>query len=148
MNVNRDEFLERGYVVLRNLIPPDELEALRTAFEGMFERKRAKSAAERKPDEPPGGAWEASSQRRIVFPEMVDSKSASVVELCADDRTLGVSTHLMRATRAAPQILNSLCNPSHDVGHANWHRDVDRRERTMLAAIMQDSIENQASDHV
>ncbi|SVE11455.1 uncharacterized protein METZ01_LOCUS464309 [marine metagenome] len=33
MTNNRDRFLEDGYLIVREAIPPDELEAVRTAYE-------------------------------------------------------------------------------------------------------------------
>ena len=39
MNLNKDQFLEEGYLVLRNIIPPERLEELRTAYELMVERQ-------------------------------------------------------------------------------------------------------------
>ena len=58
MQINRDQFLEEGYIILPQVIPPDYLETLRAAYEIMVERQRAIWARERKPGDPPGGAWE------------------------------------------------------------------------------------------
>jgi len=35
MQINRDQFLEEGYLILRQVIPPDQLETLRTTYEIM-----------------------------------------------------------------------------------------------------------------
>ena len=40
MKIDRNQFLEEGYVILRNVIPADELEALRTSYEILVERQK------------------------------------------------------------------------------------------------------------
>ena len=62
MQLNRNRFLEEGYLVLRNVVPPDELDELRVGYETMVERQRGIWKRERNPDAPPGGVWEASAQ--------------------------------------------------------------------------------------
>ena len=65
MQVNRDQFMEEGYLVLREVIPPEELDALRESYELMVSRQRDIWARERGPNEPPGGVWETSPQPRL-----------------------------------------------------------------------------------
>ena len=55
MKVDRNRFLEEGYVVLRNVIPAGELDALRASYEILVERQKVIWAQERKPGDPPGG---------------------------------------------------------------------------------------------
>ena len=38
MQFNRDQFIEEGYLVLREVVPPAELDALRTGYEQMVDR--------------------------------------------------------------------------------------------------------------
>ena len=40
MKVNRDQFLENGYIILRNAIPPDQADELRAAYEIMVDRQK------------------------------------------------------------------------------------------------------------
>ena len=56
MRVNRDQFIEEGYVILRHVIPPEMLDAVRTACEKMVDRQRAIWARERTPDARPAAS--------------------------------------------------------------------------------------------
>ena len=38
--IDPEEFVENGYVIVRNLIPPDQLDSLRAGFEMQFEKQR------------------------------------------------------------------------------------------------------------
>ena len=58
MQVNRTQFMEEGYLVLREVVPPEELDALRESYELMVSRQRDIWTRERGPNEPPGGVWE------------------------------------------------------------------------------------------
>ena len=49
MEFSRDQFLEDGYAVLRGVIPPDELDGLRRAYEELVERQKVIWARERGP---------------------------------------------------------------------------------------------------
>ena len=40
MQLNQDQFMEEGYLVLREVIPPAELEDLRAGYERMVDRQR------------------------------------------------------------------------------------------------------------
>ena len=64
MQINRQQFLEQGYLVLREVIAPDRLEQLRADFETLVDRQRRIWAQERGPDDPPGGAWETRGRSR------------------------------------------------------------------------------------
>ena len=55
MKINRDQFLEEGYLILRNVIPPDQLAGLRQAHETLVERQKVTWARQRGPNDPPGG---------------------------------------------------------------------------------------------
>ena len=67
MRVDRDRFLEEGYLVVPEVVPSGRLEAVRAAYEILVERQRQIWASERKPDDPPGGAWETSAQPRLAL---------------------------------------------------------------------------------
>ena len=66
MDVDRDRFLEEGYLILRQVIPPAELEGLRQSCESLLERQREVWAQEREDGDPPGGEWEKSAQPRLM----------------------------------------------------------------------------------
>ena len=41
MKVNPQQLLDDGYLILREVIPPDQLDQLRTSFEVLVERQKA-----------------------------------------------------------------------------------------------------------
>ena len=92
MQVSREQFMEQGYLVLRDVIPPDQLEQLRADFETLVGRQRKIWAQERGPDDPPGGVWETHPQPRLVsYNRLIDEATASTVEVWLQESTLGVS---------------------------------------------------------
>ena len=58
MQVSREQFMEPGYLALREVMPPARLEQLRADFETLVGRRRRIWAQERDPDDPPGGDLE------------------------------------------------------------------------------------------
>ena len=57
MKVNRDQFMEDGYLVLREVVPPENLNALRESYELMVSRQREIWSKERGPNDPTGWAY-------------------------------------------------------------------------------------------
>lgn len=49
IKVDPQQFLEDGFAILREVIPPDQLENLRARFEVLVERQKAVWAGARKP---------------------------------------------------------------------------------------------------
>ena len=49
MIVNRDQFMDQGYLIFRNLIPADRLGSMRASCETMLERQKVNWARERGP---------------------------------------------------------------------------------------------------
>ena len=49
MKVNPQQLLDDGFIILRQVIPPDQLDALRTNFEILLDRQKAIWRRERKP---------------------------------------------------------------------------------------------------
>ena len=62
MKVDRQQLLEDGYIILRNVIRPSELDKMRAGVETLVSRQRAIWARDRKPNEPFGGQWDVSAQ--------------------------------------------------------------------------------------
>ena len=70
MEVDRQRFLEEGYVIVRQVVPPDQLEELRRVYEVLVDRQRAIWARDRAPGDPPGGHWETGAQPRLILTDM------------------------------------------------------------------------------
>ena len=62
MHVDLQQFRREGYLILRNVVPPERLGAMRLAIERMVDQEKARSAAARQPGDPLGGAWYESAQ--------------------------------------------------------------------------------------
>ena len=56
MEVDLQKFRRDGYLVLRNVVPPEQLDEIRLLTELMVDREKARSAAQRQAGAPPGGA--------------------------------------------------------------------------------------------
>ncbi len=147
MKIDRNQFLEEGYVVLRNVIPADELEALRKSYEILVERQKIIWAQERKPDDPPGGVWEASAQPRLLLHQnpivdQIDEDTASAVEIWLHENTQGASSELLGVSDAAVTEMMLMCNPVRDRGPAHWHRDLYPPYGAPLQGYVDDIIES------
>ena len=123
MKVNRTQFMAEGYLVLREVVPPEELDALRESYELMVSRQREIWARERGPNEPPGGVWESSPQPRLQLghnplAELVDKKTASAVEIWAHENMQGVSSELLGEADAGVTEMMLMCSPIKDCGPA------------------------------
>jgi hypothetical protein len=62
MQIDSKQFLNDGYAIIPECIPPDMLDQLRESFATLVERQKVIWAREAQPDEPPGGVWETSGQ--------------------------------------------------------------------------------------
>jgi hypothetical protein len=145
MQLNRDQFLAEGYLILRGVVPPDRLESLRAESEEMVELQRAIWAAERGVDDPPGGAWETSAQPRLQLsrtPELVDEQTAGFAEFWLHENTLGVSSELLAMPHAANTEMMMMCSPVSDRGPAAWHRDIHPFDTAPLQGYLDDIAEN------
>jgi ectoine hydroxylase-related dioxygenase (phytanoyl-CoA dioxygenase family) len=145
--IEPEEFVENGYVIVRNIVPPDQLDSLRAGFEMQFEKQRQIEAARRKPDDPPANWWENSRQRRVLPEQTVDELSAHVI-----DFLLGapqeISRQVMRAPRASLFSFNSLNNPMRETGPDPWHRDPNSALVAPLEGLINDLVENCARAQV
>ena len=65
MQVDPQQLLDDGYIILREVVPPEQLEELRACFETLVERQKVIWAEERQSDDPPGGYWETAAQPRV-----------------------------------------------------------------------------------
>ena len=147
MKIDRNQFLEEGYVVLRNVIPADELDALRASYEILVERQKVIWAQERNPDDPPAGVWEASAQPRLLLnrsplADLIDRDTASAVEIWLHENTQGASSELLGVPDAAVTEMMLMCNPVRDRGPAHWHRDLYPPYGAPLQGYVEDIIES------
>ena len=145
MRVNRDQFIEEGYVILRHCIPPEMLDAVRTACEKMVDRQRAIWARERTPDAPAGGVWETAAQPRLHLQTMgdqVDAETALAVEIWLHENLQGASSELLGLEDAAVTETMMMCNPVRDHGPAKWHRDFYPPYCAPLQSYADDILEN------
>ena len=147
MKIDRNQFLEEGYVVLRNVIPADELDALRASYEILVERQKVIWAQERKPDDPPRGVWETSRQPRLLLhrsplADSIDKDTASAVEIWLHENTQGASSELLGVSDAAVTEMMLMCNPVRDRGPAHWHRDLYPPYGAPLQGYVDDIIES------
>ena len=145
MKVDRDRFLEEGYLILRNVIPPDRLEALRESHELMVDRQRVIWAQNRGPDDPPGGAWETAGQPRLHLQGMrkqIDERTVETLELWQHENLQGVSSELMGVEDAGVTEMMMMCNPVSDRGPARWHRDYHPLNWAPVEGYADDIIEN------
>lgn len=125
MQMNREQFMENGYLILPGVIPSERLDKVRQSVEHMVTRRQEISRQQRTPDQPPGGLWEASAQPRLSFDRDVDAESGNVLDCLTNENTLGVCRELMNADEIALHNLNCMCSSvSKDFGPAEWHRDI------------------------
>ena len=137
----RTDLLENGFCIVRNAVPPPELEHLRTVFEGLLHRQREVWRRERGPDDPPGGVWETAAQPRLVgYDGLVDGDTSAAVGLLLG-RPLQVSRRIM-ASEAAPTQFMMMCNPVRDHGPAAWHRDIHPIDQAPVTGLQQDLLAN------
>ncbi len=144
MQVDRQQFLDQGYLVLRGVIPPAQLHQVRADFEALVERQKTIWAQERAPGDPPGGVWETQRQPRLVsYNTLIDAETASTVEIWLQENTLGVSRQLLSVPEAASVAgMMLMCSPVRDHGPAEWHRDVHPIDMAPLAGLQKDLLEN------
>ena len=146
MQVNRTQFMEEGYLVFREVIPPEELDALRESYELMVSRQREIWARESGPNDPPGGVWESSPQPRLQLGHnplagLVDEKTASAVEIWAHENMQGVSSELLGEEDAGVTEMMLMCSPVKDCGPAAWHRDHHPIDTAPLLGYIDDIVE-------
>ena len=144
MQVDVDEFMENGYVILRDVIPTHRLDEMRASYEALVDKQRVVWARERGPDDPPGGVWETHQQPRLSHVEdLIDESTASTAEVWLLESTLGVSRRLMRAPEVAVTELMLMCSPvRHHPGGTGWHRDSHPMGEPPLEGLMLDMAEN------
>jgi ectoine hydroxylase-related dioxygenase (phytanoyl-CoA dioxygenase family) len=146
VKVNRDQFMEQGFFVMHEVIPPSKLEAIRASCETILDRQKVIWARDRQPGDPPGGVYETSRQPRVIMedPGLIDEETANVVEdFWVADETLDIASQLL--CNPEPNVTNMMmmCNPvTNHPGGTGWHRDVHVEDMAPMGALAADFIEN------
>ena len=146
MKLNRDEFLETGYLIVKEAVPRDKLESVRQAYETLVNRQRENWKAERGESDPPGGVWETSPQPRLQLSRsplvnQIDRETAPAVEMWLEENIHGVSTELLNIADGAVSEMMMMCNPVRDHGPARWHRDLHPIDTAPLQGYIDDILE-------
>ena len=123
-SVNLKEMLDKGYLIVRQCVPPDQLQSMRVHCEQMLERHKKWWVDNRQPDDPPGGEWQANIQPRVLFDRVADRQACEAVEFVFHDNTYGISQQIMQTADIAPTQFGMFCNPHQNCGPADWHRDI------------------------
>ena len=132
MNVDRGEFLESGYLILRQMIPADMLDALRVAYEEIVRREW--------PDGPNPGR--PQFQPRVYgFDRHIDAVTAPALDFCMHENVLGPSRQLLQVADVGVAYLYFMRNPVRDYGPWWWHRDFSHHDGP-LQGKQQDFIDN------
>ena len=144
MHVDREQFLDQGYLILRNVIAPHKLDEVRTSYEALVEKQKVVWARDRGPDDPPGGLWETHQQPRLNLesPGLVDRSTRSAVEVWLQETTLGVARQLLALPEATVFLMSMMCSPVRDHGPDRWHRDVHPIDMAPLRSLQMDVMEN------
>jgi hypothetical protein len=109
----KEQLMREGYVIVRDIIPPDELERLRESVDTIIDKS------------PPSS--------RVKVTEWVDKQTANAVEFYFGDRTLDFSRRLMDAPDAAPLGMWVLCHSG-----TGWHRDLHPIDMAPLDGLQED----------
>ncbi len=105
MRVNTQEIMDKGYIILQQVIPLDILEELRRSFEELVHR------------EWPDGLSDGHQQPRIHgFQKHINEVTASTVEFCLHENTLDVCRQLLRAQEcdAVEAVFRAIINKDED----------------------------------
>ena len=107
-----DQFMSDGFVILRGMIPPDELSDLQRSADVIYEK---------------------SPKQRVWLTETVDHETANALEFCVDDRVFHFSRNLMRASDAAGSGMWMF-----GAADTGWHRDIQPAIQAPLDGLQED----------
>ncbi len=131
MQVDREQLMHDGFVIIRQVIAPDDLPAVRASYETLIERQG-------------GREWlSKGAQPRLTIVPHIDAATANAVELWLGESTLGVARQLLCVGEAAAVTwMWCMCSPLEDHGPANWHRDVHPIDMAPMRLLELDMLEN------
>ena len=134
---DRARFLEQGYLVVKQVVSPGDLERTRAAYERLVDIQRDLWAAEAGPDDPPGGVWDTEPQPRLnlttePLASRIPGEAAPAVDLWLG-RAHEVSSALLGLDDAAVTEMMLMCNSRRDHGPLGIpHQPPGRVTGTML----------------
>ena len=145
-SVERDRFLEEGYLIVKEAVPRDRLELVRKAYESLVDRQRKIWREQREDGDPPGGQWETSAQPRLLLQRpplvrQIDREEAPAVEIWLEENIRGISVELLNEPGAAVTEMMMMCSPVRDHGPAKWHRDIHPIDTAPLQGYIDDILE-------
>ena len=146
-HIDRDRFLDEGYLVVRGVIPPGDLDAVREAYERLVDVQRGIWTETRAEGAPPGGMWETHRQPRLhlsrpPLSQRIDRSTARAVQMWLTEGAHGVSSALLDLPDASVTEMMMMCNPVTDHGPAEWHRDMYPPISAPLRSYNEDILEN------
>ena len=135
MEVDREQLMRDGFLILREVVPPEDLEDLRTSYETLIERRG-------------GRKWlSEGAQPRIDITPHIDETTANAAEIWLHKNTLGVSRQLLCVGEAGTVTsMWSMCSPLEDHGPAHWHRDIHPIDMAPMRLLQLDMLENGPRD--
>lgn len=141
-SVDREKFLEEGYLIIRNAIPGEKLERIRACYETLVELQVETWRRE----DPAKNMWDNHKQPRInlTAPSLapyIDEKLVPAVDVWFEENIRGVSAALLEEPDAAVAGMMMMCNPVTDHGPSGWHRDLHPIDTAPLQAYIDDIVE-------
>jgi hypothetical protein len=116
IEAQREQLMELGYVIVPDMIPPDELQRLRNSVDRIVQR-----------------ATDAGVESRVITTEWVEPETADAVEFLFDERTLGFSRELMNVPAVIPSGMWVLI-----ASGTGWHRDIHPIDMAPLDGLQED----------
>ena len=116
IETQREQLMELGYVIVRDMIPPEELQRLRNSVDRIVQR-----------------ATDAGVESRVITTDWVEPETADAVEFLFDERTLGFSRELMNVPAVIPSGMWVLI-----ASGTGWHRDIHPIDMAPLDGLQED----------
>ena len=132
------QFMEEGFLIVSQVIPPDRLADLRSQFEVTLERQKVVWANNRKPGDPPGGAWETSTLPRPAIADNVGPDNSKTAEIFLHENIMSVNQALLRGQDIGIKLMYLMCNPVRDRGPDRWHFDINPDEQPPIGGLQKD----------
>ena len=145
MKLDRDRFMDQGYLILPGFLSPVRLESLRSTYQTVLERQKVIWARDRGPDDPPGGLWETRRQPQVdlMEPGVIDEGTVDAIEeFWVHDDTMDVVSQLLSTSEPNVHFMSMFCNPVRNHPGSGWHRDVSPIATAPLKALQADLVEN------